>query len=138
MTREDLNETKSPDKKENFLINPFYHQIQAIKFTKSPTKSTEKYKTQLDEEDEEEKGTKPDLILLNSLNRNSIPISLIGGDIRIPKLAVAQQLADGVASIKILRVPKIGALPTRDNPSPPPPIGPILDLLRLRIPVLLI
>lgn len=52
------------------------------------------------------------LILLNSLNSNTIPIRLIGCNICITKLAMPQQLPYRIPPIKVLIKPEIGSFPT--------------------------
>lgn len=59
------------------------------------------------------------LILLNPLHSNSIPISLIGCNISIAKLAMTQQFSDRIALVKIFGIPKIGSLPAGYHPAPP-------------------
>lgn len=78
------------------------------------------------------------LVLLNLLHRDSIPISLIGGNISIAKLAMTQQFADRVALVKIFGVPKIGALPAGDHPAPPRVVLVFVINKLLGIPIMLV
>lgn len=66
------------------------------------------------------------LVLLNSLDGDSISIGLIGGDVSVTKLTVPQQLPDRVPLVKVLGVPEIRALAARDHPA-------LLLLLRARV-----
>lgn len=80
------------------------------------------------------------LILLDSLDGDSISIGLICGDVSVTELAVPQQLPDRVPPVKVLGVPEIGALAPRDHPAalPLPPRARARVRLRLAPPDLLL
>lgn len=59
------------------------------------------------------------LVLLYSLHSNAIAIAVINCNIRIAKLAMAQQFPKSIPRIKVLVVSKIDSFPTRDGPNLP-------------------
>lgn len=73
------------------------------------------------------------LVLLESLDGDAIPIRFIDSDIGVTELSVTQQLPEGESLVKVLLVTEIRSLPTRDMPSLPPRtlflFGPLLLLL---------
>lgn len=76
------------------------------------------------------------LVLLYSLDSDTISIELVKRNIRITKLAMAQQFPNGIPRIKILIIPKIGPFPTGDDPAWLS--RPSLHILLLSVPLLLL
>lgn len=75
------------------------------------------------------------LTLIESLNGDTISVSLVDGNVGIPELTMAQQLADGILGVEVLGVSEIGTLAAWDGAGSPLRGGLIVVLgnRRLRI-----
>ena len=102
--------------------------------TSKSHKLTQNQNTQYAEKKKKHKRSQY-LILLDPLHRYSIPTRLVGGNVGVPELAVAQQLPNRVATGEILGVPEVRALPTGDHPALPPRRGLVLGPQLMRPPL---